>query len=97
MGGGLAQALPHAGLDFILQELGTYRVLAVLHALREENRWHHYGAGTIDHPVKRRLHEVLCPGDPGWRRRVVARGVALANAGAAWIHRRDAQGFNQSR
>lgn len=88
MGGRLSQALRHAALDFILQELGTYRVLTVLHALREENRWHHYGGGNVDHPSKRRLREVLCPGDPDWRRRVVAHGVALARAAAEWINRR---------
>jgi hypothetical protein len=89
MGGRLSQTLPHAGLDFILQELGTCRVLTVLHALREENRWHHYGAGTIDHPAKQRLREVLCPGDPAWRRQVVAHGVTLARAAAEWINHRD--------
>jgi hypothetical protein len=88
MGGRLSQTVPHAALDFILQELGTYRVLTVLHALREENRWHHYGAGTIDHPAKQRLREVLCPSDPAWRRQVVARGVALASAAAEWTNRR---------
>jgi hypothetical protein len=89
MGARLPQQLPHAALDFILQELGTYRALTVLHALREENRWHHYGAGNIDHPAKRRLREALCPSDPGWRRRVIAHGVALARAAAAWISRRN--------
>ena len=89
MGGRLSQTLPHAGLDFILQELGTYRPLTVLHALREENRWHHYGAGTIDHPAKQRLREALCPSDPAWRDRVTAHGVALLRAGAEWINRRE--------
>ncbi|MNC88589.1 hypothetical protein D3C83_44190 [compost metagenome] len=89
MGGRLSQTLPHAGLDFILQELGTYRPLTVLHALREENRWHHYGAGTIDHPAKQRLREALCPSDPAWRSRVVAHGAALVRAGAEWINRRE--------
>ena len=89
MGARLPQQLPHAALDFILQELGTYRALTVLHALREENRWHHYGAGNIDHPTKRRLREALCPSDPGWRRRVIAHGVELARAAAAWISRRN--------
>ena len=90
MGGGLVRALPRAGVDFILQELGTYGVLTVLHALREENRWHHHGAGTLDHPAKQRLREVLCPADPGWRRQVVARGVAFATTGTAWINERAA-------
>jgi len=56
--------------------------------LREENRWHHHGAGNLDHPARQRLLEVLCPSDPMWRRKVVARGVALARAAATWAGRR---------
>jgi hypothetical protein len=88
MGTRLPQELPNATLDFILQELGTHPMLAVLHALREENRWHHHGAGNLDHPAKQRLREVLCPSDPAWRRQVVARGVALARAASDWVNRR---------
>jgi hypothetical protein len=32
---------------------------------------------------------VLCPGDPAWRRQVVARGVTLARAAAEWINRKN--------
>lgn len=88
MGACLPQALPHAALDFILQELGTHSMLTVLHALREENRWHHHGAGPLDHSAKRRLREVLCPSDPSWRRQVLARGVALARAAVTCAARR---------
>jgi hypothetical protein len=88
MGARLPQELPRAALDFILQELGTHPMLTVLHALREENRWHHHGAGNLDHPARQRLLEVLCPSDPMWRRKVVARGVALARAAATWAGRR---------
>jgi hypothetical protein len=87
MGARLAQELPHAAFDFILQELGTYPALTVLHALREENRWHHYGDGSLDHPARQRLREALCPQDAAWRRSAIARGVGLAHAAAACLAR----------
>ena len=84
MGPRLSQELPQAGLDFILQELGTHSMLTVLHALREENRWHHHGDGSLGHASKQRLYKVLCPTDAQWRRQAVAHGVALARAAAEW-------------
>lgn len=89
MGSRLVQALPRATVDFVLQEIGTHPALTVLHALREENRWHHYGAGTLGHATKERLREISCPSDPQWRRRALAHGVGLARAAAGWIFRRD--------
>jgi hypothetical protein len=62
---------------FIGQEFGTYSGIQVLHALREENRWHHYGAGTLDHYTKRNLKETFCPSNERWRSAVLARGSAL--------------------
>ncbi|HET7158608.1 MAG TPA: hypothetical protein VFI62_06410, partial [Burkholderiales bacterium] len=73
-----------AQVDFVLQEIGTCAPLAVLHALREENRWHFYGDGRLDHPAKRRFREALCPADIEWRRKAVNRGVTLARAAARW-------------
>lgn len=84
MGGVLPRVLPGVAVDFVLQELGTYSPLAVFHALREENRWHHYGGGGLDHPAKQRLREVLCPSAPQWRAQIVAKGVGLACAAADW-------------
>lgn len=83
-GAALRQLLPRARLDFILQEIGTYPPLAILHALREENRWHFHGDGSIVHPAKLRLREVLCPAAVDWRRRAITRGVTLARAAARW-------------
>lgn len=83
-GAALRHLLPRARLDFVLQEIGTYPPLAVLHALREENRLHFYGGGSVDHPAKKRLREVLCPAAVDWRQRAVARGVGLARAAARW-------------
>lgn len=84
MGGLLPQVLPAARLDFVLQEFGTYRSFKVLRALREENRWHHYGRATLDHPAKRALLEALCPASPAWRRRVVEHGMRLLRAACDW-------------
>ncbi|MDB5926051.1 MAG: hypothetical protein JWN13_4987 [Betaproteobacteria bacterium] len=87
-GAALRHLLPRAKIDFILQEIGTYPPLAILHALREENRWHFYGDGSIVHPAKLRLREVLCPAAGDWRRRAVTRGLTLACAAARWTFSR---------
>jgi Protein of unknown function (DUF2817) len=62
---------------FVGQEFGTYSGIRVLHALREENRWHQYGSGTLDHPTKRKIKEAFYPGDESWRRAVLKRGREL--------------------
>jgi len=67
---------------FIGQEFGTYSGMKVVHALREENRWHHYGAGTLDHSTKRTLKETFCPADESWREAVLNRGRELVEE--AW-------------
>jgi hypothetical protein len=85
MGARLPRLLGAARLDFVLQELGTYPPITVFHALREENRWHHYGAGALDHPAKRRLLECLCPAAPAWRTAAIARGLAIARAAATLV------------
>ncbi len=84
LGGALSQALPGVRADFVLQEIGTRPALAVLHALREENRWHHYGTADLRHPAKHALLEALCPTAAGWRRRAVGHGLSLLRAAAAW-------------
>jgi hypothetical protein len=62
---------------FIGQEFGTYGPTKVLHALREENRWHHYGKATLDHATKRNLKDTFCPDDEAWRQAVLKRGWEL--------------------
>jgi hypothetical protein len=62
---------------FICQEFGTYSGVKVVHALREENRWHHYGRGGLDHPTKQKLKRTFCPDDPRWRESVLQRGAEL--------------------
>ena len=62
---------------FIGQEFGTYSGMKVVHALREENRWHHYSGGTLDHSTKRNLKETFCPADESWREAVLNSGLEL--------------------
>ena len=71
------RVLPQAKVYFASQEFGTYNPIKVLHALREENRWHHYGDGSVDHSAKHKLKETFCPDDDSWRRSVLGRGKGL--------------------
>jgi len=57
---------PSAQTYFATQEFGTYHAMRVLEALRAENRWHHYGAGTVDHATKIKLRKVFNPDDAQW-------------------------------
>lgn len=84
MGGSLPEALPGCRIDFVLQEIGTRSPLAVLRALREENRWHHYGEGGLAHRSKQALCEALNPAAVNWRRRAVDHGLSLLRRAAAW-------------
>ena len=84
MGAVLPHVLPRARIDFVLQEIGTYGPLSVLTALRDENRWHHHGSGSIEHPSKYALLEALCPDSAGWRVQALEKGLALLRAAAAW-------------
>ena len=77
----LQRAMPKAEVFAVTQEFGTYSPMKVLHALREENRWHHHGAGTLDHPTKRRLKETFYPHDETWRKSVLNRGRELLRQG----------------
>ena len=59
---------------FLCQEFGTYHAVRALRALRAENRWHHHGDGTVDHPTKEELKEKFSPDDESWRQMVLDRG-----------------------
>jgi len=87
--GGLDGVVPHlipnARVHFVTQEFGTYHSTKVLHALREENRWHHYGAGTLGHPAKQTLKETFYPQDEIWRKRVLQRGKELIEQGLSTL------------
>jgi hypothetical protein len=71
------RVLPKAEIFALLQEFGTYSPTKVLHALREENRWHHYGTGGLEHRTKQILKETFCPDDEVWREAVLKRGSEL--------------------
>src|SRR5207253_1607182 len=75
----LPRVSPRAKAYLICQEFGTYGPLAMVQALREENRWHHYGNGTIDHSTKKKLKETFYPDDDTWRVKVLRRGQDLFN------------------
>jgi hypothetical protein len=72
-----ARTLPKTEILAVTQEFGTYSPIKVLHSLREENRWHQYGAGTLDHPAKKDLKDAFCPEDEKWREAVLKRGGEL--------------------
>lgn len=84
LGAALPRLLPGARVEFVLQEIGTWSPLRVIHALREENRWHHYGDGNPGHPAKRRLLEALCPASPAWREAAVTLGADLVHRACGW-------------
>jgi hypothetical protein len=70
------RAAPGAGVDFVVQEFGTYSSLRVLKVLRAENLRHRQGDEGIDHPTKVDLRETFCPSDESWRMAVLTRGGA---------------------
>ena len=87
MGTAIPRTLPHAKIDFVLQEIGTYGPISILNALRDENRWHHYGTGGLEHWSKLALLEALCPRSPIWRARALDEGLKILRAAASWTFR----------
>jgi hypothetical protein len=82
-GQGVCNSLPETRVQFVTQEFGTLSPLKVLYALREENRWHHWGEGLNNpdsqlHTSKNRILQAFRPDSESWRKAVVERGVALA-------------------
>jgi hypothetical protein len=83
---GCFDILPDAvEMHVVTQEFGTYPSVRVLHALREENRWHHYGNGATFHPAKQRIKEVFAPKSHEWRESVVAKGISFAQVVAEYV------------
>jgi hypothetical protein len=72
---------PKAQVHFATQEFGTYKPVRILQALRAENRWHHYGGGTMDHPAKTALREAFNPDDTSWRNLILQRGQEVIHRG----------------
>lgn len=73
----LPQRFPDADVIALSQELRASSAVRILHALREENRWHHYGDGDVQHNSRRRLQDALTPPVPGWRREAAGRCLDL--------------------
>jgi len=70
---------PRPDWQFVLQEFGTYPGTRALNALRQENRWHHYGDGGVNHWTKRNLMKTFAPDNSSWRDFVVEKGVSLCH------------------
>lgn len=87
--GGMCTALPNiipsTRLEALTQEFGTYSTVRVLHALREENRWHHYGDGALQHPSKRRLLRMFYPCSPAWKSAILKQGSSLLELAVALL------------
>jgi len=77
----ISSVFAKAESHLLCQEFGTYSPARVLHALREENRWHHYGHGVpstkLNHQTKRNLKRIFCPDGEPWRQSVLNRGAEL--------------------
>ena len=74
-------------MHVVTQELGTYSAFKVLHALREENRWHHHGDGSITHPAKLSLKEAFAPAATAWRKGIIERGISFWETVMAYMFR----------
>lgn len=80
-----AQVTAGSRIDFIAQEFGTYPNLYVLHALRDENRIHHYGDVLEDNQAKQRLKEAFNPACQMWQEKVLKDGVSLFERSVEWL------------
>ncbi len=75
------RVLPKTDVYFVCQEFGTYNVVEVVRSLRAENRWHHHGDASLDHPAKLELKEAFSPNDEAWRTEVLNRGAVVIEQG----------------
>ncbi|WP_375472458.1 DUF2817 domain-containing protein [uncultured Nostoc sp.] len=73
----MAQRLWGVRYDGITCEFGTYNMLRVLAALRNENRLHHYAQRNLFAPSKQRLLEVFSPSDLTWRNHVLLYAITV--------------------
>ena len=81
----IPRVAPEARVDFVTQEFGTIAPILVLKALRAENRWHHWGSGTIDHPSKQGIKDTFCRPGEDWARSILARGEELLDEAFALV------------
>ena len=72
----------------ILAEFGTYHVVRVLSALRDENRLHHHSQNwSVSDAVKQELLECFCPKSVQWRRSSVKQGLTIISQAVEAIGR----------
>jgi hypothetical protein len=85
---------PDRDYDAICAEVGTYRSLDVIAALRAENQAHHWGApdSPFTRDAKAALVETFAPADPRWRDAAVGRGVDILRRAVAAYLRPDSAG-----
>jgi hypothetical protein len=65
----------------LLAEFGTYNILRVIGALRQENRATHWGDASSQAAARKELREVFAPSSPGWQRLVAERGLKIVQQG----------------
>ncbi len=75
--GSLPARIPEVDVAWILQEFGAYGPVFTLRALRNENAYHQYGEGKVDHWSKKELLEAFSPGNLAWQEKVLSRGRIL--------------------
>ncbi|MDZ8188254.1 MAG: DUF2817 domain-containing protein [Nostoc sp. ChiSLP02] len=73
----LAQQLGGVRYDGITCEFGTYNMLRVLAALRNENRLHHYAQRNLLAHSKQRLLETFSPSNLRWRQKVLLHTITV--------------------
>lgn len=80
-----AARFPAVDYTYLCAEFGTYSPLWVLAGLRVENQAHHWGRSRAlrTRLAKGRLMELFCPTSFGWRRVVLAQGLALLRTALA--------------
>ncbi len=85
MGAWLARDAGARRYRFVCAEFGTYSMLGVLAALRDENRAHrHSQPGDPVHArATRQLVECFCPASPRWRRLTVRGGIGVIELATA--------------
>ena len=64
----------------VLAEFGTWHIVRVLSALRNENRLHHFSKNwSMDDVAKQELLETFCPKSTQWRQSSVKQGLMIVS------------------
>ena len=81
LGPWLEQCTPGIRYDCLLTEFGTYPGLAVLAALRYDNRVRHYASDDARRvrEARERMLQAFCPRAPAWRRQAIASALRIVS------------------